>query len=365
MNIQSLHKFIHWFVFYINNLNCEFNWNIFDDVFELETPQPKILFFTAVVSKLYDIIDASKNSILTDLIKKLSVPKRDFYLQFNSDDSKLQIMRVLAFGIKEKKNNQQIIQDLENNARQLKFDSIIGPILTTLLKGGYKTPSHTISIIDKYSSILEQFNKNENDHMECISAAYYFWKNNPTRIKHIIQLLEQRKFINSHDILNWFLNLQYEQKSVELLPWDVIFTYINIYTCNFIKYKTEYSKLKIIDKTKESYDLGENQQQQSDEQLTTAKHKKETAKEERKKLLLLIVEKICVCISNYVEDCQAQNKPLVCTWFVYILQRLQQILFENIGCFCYLHEFLQSLIDFSNNEEHVVEILKRFQSIYT
>lgn len=108
-------------------------------------------------------------------------------------------------------------------------------------------------------------------------------------------------------------------------------------------------------------DLANSQNEKADAEFKLLAIEKRETKEERKNALQKISEKIVDLIMQNASE--SQESSAKSTAFMCMLQRLQQILFENYDFFVKAQEFLSSLVDKCDKEEHVVEILKRFQSL--
>ncbi|KAF1743249.1 hypothetical protein MXB_5389 [Myxobolus squamalis] len=314
MNAACFQRFVDFFVFYANFLNCSFSWEIF-------------------------LVDVKKNEPLAKLIKKINLPSPELHFRISKGDSEMDVVQSFVRCIKAKTSIPDIIKELEqfSGNPNLKFVFVL---VQTILKGGFQTPTHTAHVIDKYLPILKHFIVTEEDNKACIEAAYDAWQKNLAKVKHVIQLLEQRKVIDPLAIVSGFLTLELESMRTNLLSWEVVSAQVSLLACKFTRLRDNYRNLKMSLKEK----VDEDSADETSKQLSNAKKEKDNVKEERIKLLYLIVTKIFDSISLLTKTPDYK---------------------KNFEFFYHSQSLLQSIIEYSNNDEHVIEIINRFQTIYT
>ncbi|KII70380.1 Nuclear cap-binding protein subunit 1 [Thelohanellus kitauei] len=351
MNVVYFHKFLDWFTIYSNNYSATFDWSVLRASITVSGDEGQLLFFRTVISRLYSLTDVTKNQVVQKLYDSLKLPPTDCIFDYAGKPEKV-VITTFATCIREKKSNDQIIESLEQLAGENPSLSLLTAIIHFVFKTGSKTLTHTGLMFEKYLAIINHFIKKSDDSAEkIIESVYSFWQNNPIRLKHALSLFYQNDLLKEIDVISWFMNLQ-KSNAESLFPWEVILEYFSLINC--CKKKSAKRKKGDANKGEKaasiSIDVGDNDA-------------KKRSKEQRKEILFKMTSHMAEFIHRHVSECG--ETPTDTSWFTYILQRFQQLLFQNHDFFVKNQEFLLSLVTKSGQEEHVIEILNRFQSIYS
>uniref|UniRef100_A0A5S6QAL4 Nuclear cap-binding protein subunit 1 n=1 Tax=Trichuris muris TaxID=70415 RepID=A0A5S6QAL4_TRIMR len=235
MNIACIDRFVDWFAFHLSNFRYCWTWNDWTSCCGQEPYSPQQSFVTELLTRCETfsyherIVD-----ILPGRLKDLLPPAPQVVNKFELDGEPLCELALQVHGaIKARKHPEELLsilskdgqgnEDGSNFAETVEFKTEL--LISQLLVVGQKVMSQTMMLLTKYSHVLDQLvRNNENAQLCLLNGIVDAWPNFEQRVAVVVDKLFRLEIVQGPTIIKWIFSEKMKDYFLKQYVWEILFS---------------------------------------------------------------------------------------------------------------------------------------------
>ncbi|XP_071507439.1 nuclear cap-binding protein subunit 1-like [Diadema antillarum] len=384
MSLQSSDRFVVWFSHHLSNFQFRWSWEEWTDCLNVDLDLPKPKFVMEVLTKCLRLSYHQRiaESVPESYAPLMPSPPEPVYKYGQEGAESLPgytVAQNLTEAIRKRGTPEMILdilketpnpKDVDGMEDETSFNALkIDVFVQTLLHLGSKSFSHSFSALAKFHSVLRQLADTEESQIYVLRVIKDVWQNQPQRISVLVDKLLRTQVISCPAIANWLFSPFMASNFTRMYVWDILHATINTMNKHVKRCETELEEARQNMKKKEDGDMDSDDdgydvsKATTESQIESLVEKLESAQSEEKKLFLIIFQRFVMVLGEHMVSCENKGEDFHSPWFVYAIQRLQQIFLVHYHQVVKYTTTLENLVFTNDTDSTILEVFTAFRSL--